>query len=225
MEGVKSHTLVAAQLLEFLTGLSTVGTIADMDALPPLKREEAYLAQVDARPDVRAAEETWRVAQQEVAVAQAKFWPTVDVDGNYYFERAGVAKDIAWDATLTVDVPLFQGGQAVGATKEAASQARQAKLAFQRTARTARLDVEDGYTKWRLAQDQTAAFEQALGAAERNYELQLEDFRHALVNNLEVLQALQELQDTTRDVIHARHETKRLYWQLLAAAGELRAVK
>ena len=220
-EVVKSDALLAAQLLEFLTGLPTAGTLADMDALPPLKSAEAYLAVADARPDVRADEEAWRVAQKAVGVAQAKFWPTVDAEGNYYVDRAGVSQDITWDAKLTVDVPLFQGGEAVGAAKEAASKAQQARWAFQRAARTARLDIQDGYTKLRQTEDQTTALERALEAAERNYDLQLEDFRHNLVNNLDVLQALQDVQDTKREVIHAHHERKRLYWQLRADAGAL----
>ena len=121
---------------------------------------------------------------------------------------------------LKVDVPLFQGGKTVGAVKSAASRARQAKLRFERAAREAALDIRNAYAKLKTTMDRTLALEQALAAAEDNYRLQVEDYRLNLVSNLDVLQALQELQDARRDVISARHEANRLYWQLRVASGE-----
>ena len=65
----------------------------------------------------------------------------------------------------------------------------------------------------------SSAVQKALDAADRNYRLQIEDYRLSLTNNLEVLQALQSLEDARRDYIVALHESKRLYWQLRAATG------
>ena len=220
MELIRSDEVVSRQLLEFLTGLDRVDAITDPDpSLPPLEDEEASIAATAARPDVRAAEDVWRVAEKEVAIARAKFWPSVSAEGNYYIERAGAAEDVTWDATLKVDVPLFQGGQAVGATREAAARARQAKLRLTEQQRRAALDAKDSYTRLKAAQARTRALEKALQASEESYRLQVEDYRLNLVNNLEVLEALQLLQDARRDFIHATHEAKRLYWQLRVATG------
>ena len=46
------------------------------------------------------------------------------------------------------------------------------------------------------------------------------DYKLSLVNNLDVLAAINTLENTRRDFIHALYETKRLYWQLLVATGE-----
>jgi len=40
------------------------------------------------------------------------------------------------------------------------------------------------------------------------------------VNNLDVLAAIQTLQDAQRNHIHALYEAKRLYWQLRVSVGE-----
>ena len=210
----------ARQLLEFLTGLSEVGPLHDTEppitSVDPLERDAAL---ADARPDVRAAEEAWHVSQRAVVIAQAKFWPTVDAEANYYTKRSGAAADVTWDAVLTVDVPLFQGGSAVGAFREAQAHAREAKLAYERTRREAILEIEDLHAKLQAAIASQTALKMALDAAEESFRLQTEDYRLNLVNNLEVLQALQALQDVRREFAHASGETKRLYWQLRAATG------
>ena len=223
MELVRNQETTARQLLEFLTGLPRVDAVVDpAPALPPLATEEAYLQQADARPDVRAAEEAWRVTKAGVGVARAGFWPTLDLENNYYTKRVGNARDIDWDVLLTVDVPLFQGGKTVGAVHEASSLSRQSKLRFDETKRKATLDIRDTYATLRGTIDQHLALERALAAAEENYRLEVQDYRLNLVNNLEVLQALEALQEARRDVIHTTYDAKRKYGQLLAATGAAR---
>lgn len=221
IERVRSQEITARQLLEFLTGLSSIGTIADSEpSLPPLTPEEDYVAKTSARPDVKASEEAWRVAEKQTAISQAKLFPTVGLEGNYYTKRVGVSQDVDWDVLLKVDVPIFQGGQTVGAIRESASRARQAKLRFEQVQRQATLDIRDTYAELQAAVARLDALEKALDAAEENYRLQVEDYRLNLVSNLDVLQTLQALQDATRDVTHARSEAERLYWQLRVATGE-----
>ena len=221
MELVRSQESVARELLEFLTGLDHIEAVADSDAsLPALEGIETYLAKADQRSDVRAAKEAWRVAEQEVAIARAKFFPTLGLEGNYYVERAGVAEDVKWDAALKVDVPILQGGQSVGATKEAAAREREARLRFGERTRSAGLEIHNAYTKLQAALARTAALEKALKASEESYRLQVEDYRLNLVNNLDVLRELQALQDARRDFIHATYDAKRLSWQLRVAVGE-----
>ncbi|HLD78383.1 MAG TPA: TolC family protein, partial [archaeon] len=188
MELAQSQETTARQLLEFLTGRSPINEIQEVEtSLPVLETEEASVAKASSRPDVRAAEEAWRVAKNELRIAQAKFWPTVNLDSNVYTKLAGVAQDVDWDALLTVDVPLFQGGEAVGTTREGASLARQAKLEREEILRQAELDIRDAYTEFNAAMSRTQALAKAFAAAEENWTLQEADYRMNLVNNLDVL--------------------------------------
>ena len=222
MELVRGRETTAAHLLEFLTGLPQIGPLADPDEMVlALAPEDDYVSKGLVRPDVHAAEEAWRVAQKEVRVAQAGFWPTVDAEGNYYVDRAGAAQDVTWDATLTVEVPLFEGGKNLGAVREAGAHEREMRLTFERTRREAVLDVHDACAKLQAELTRRAALQRALEAAEENYRLQTEDYRRSLVNNLDVLQALATLQDSRRDVIESIYEVKRLYEQLRAATGDV----
>jgi outer membrane protein len=222
LELVRSREATAVHLLEFLTGLPVIGELADLDHMVlALSLEGDYVTKADGRPDVLAAHEAWHVARQEVRVAQAGFWPTVDAEGNYYVERAGAAEDVTWDATLTVDVPLFQGGRTLGAVREARAGEREAKLTLELARREAMLDIRDVYAKLQAELARRGALQRALDAAEENYRLQAEDYRRSLVNNLDVLQALETLQDSRRDLLASAYEVKRLYEQLCAATGEV----
>jgi outer membrane protein TolC len=61
----------------------------------------------------------------------------------------------------------------------------------------------------------------ALESAELSYHLQNQDYKLNVVNNLDVLTSIQNLEDVRRSYIHTSYESKRFYWQLLAAAGEI----
>ncbi len=221
VELAQSDETVARELLEYLIGRPLAEPVAGMDpAFPTLEPEAAYVSRTQARPDVLAAQEAWQVQKKEVTVARADLLPEVDLESNYYTKRVGASAGVDWDVLLMVDVPIFQGGQAYGAMKEAQSEARQAELTFQQTARAAASEIRQTYAQLGSAVDRTEALRQALAAAEENYRLQQEDYRLSLVNNLDVLTALEQLQDARRQWITARYETWRLYYQLRAATGQ-----
>ena len=220
-ERSQSRAAVAEQLLEFLTGLNAVGELADPGPnLPAADPEEQLLAKSQDRPDVKASEQGVDIAQQQVRVAKAKFFPTVNAEGNYYVDRAGAAEDVKWDASLKVFVPIFQGGAATGATEEASSVLRQTEILLRQNRRRAAQDVRSAYTEYGSALAQTRALIKALEATEESTQYQAKEYRLNLVNNLEVLAGLQTLQNARREVIHALYEARRLYWKLKVSAGE-----
>ena len=221
MAQVRGQETTARQLLEFLTGLPQIDAVIDVDPLPSaLDQEAAYVAKTGVRPDVHIAEEALQIARQQARIARSRFYPTVSAESNYYTKRVGASAGVDWDALLKVDVPLFQGGQVVGAVKEASSQVRVAKLSLAEVRRKAALEIRDAYRQLEAALTRSALLTRALAAIEKTYELEVEDYRVHLVNHLEVLQALQALQDARRRLIEAHMEAKRLSWRLRAAIGQ-----
>ncbi len=211
-EQAQTGETVAAQLLQFLTGLDAVGELADPGAaLPAAGAQEDLLVAADSRPDVLAADRSVEISRQQLRVARAKFFPTVTTEGNYFLERSGAAKEVSWDASLKVDVPIFQGGNAVGATREAQSRARQAELRLRQARRSSAQEIRDAHAEYDGALARVRALTRALEATEENYQLQVEEYRRSLVSNLEVLSVLQTLQDARRELIAALYEAHRLY--------------
>ncbi len=220
-EDARSQEAIARQLLEFLTGLEPIPALTDAEATEPISPSlDDYLSKVDRRPNLQAAQEASLVAQKEVAIAKSGFWPDVDVEGNSYTKRRGAAEGVDWDILLKVTTPLFQGGETSGKVKEAQALANQAKLQFEKTQRDALRDIKEAYIKAQSAVAKCEALAKTLESAEKNYELQQKDYQRSLVSNLDVLQALQGLQDAKRDFLQVEYEAKRLYWHLKVAAGE-----
>lgn len=217
-----SQEEVARELLEFLTGVP-VKEITDSDMVMPsvLNPESEYLAKAPSRPDVLAANQAWNVNKEGVTVAKSGFLPQINLEGDYYGHRNSAPTDSRWDALLTLNVPIFEGTTTYGQVKEAKSRAKESQLLFQRAERIALQDIHDAYVFAQADLARTGILEMALKSAEANYELQLNDYKLSVVNNLDVLAAIQVLEDVRRSFIHVSYESKRFYWQLLVAAGEI----
>ena len=216
----KSLERIARELLEFLTGRPIDGLI-DTELDFTLKSEGEYLAKAVSRPDVMAADFAWKLDQQGVVVARSGFFPTVNLEYDRFTHRNTAPEDGQWQALLMIDVPIFEGTVTFGNVKEAVSIAKESELTFQRTKRIAVEETIDAYANVEANVVREKILKKALQSAELNYKLQSEDYKLSVVNNLDVLTAIQNLLDAQRSHIQAFYQAKRFYWQLLLAAGEI----
>jgi len=221
IELAKSQVELSRQLLEFLIGVSLEGVSDPKKEITVLEPEVDVAAKARLRPDVEAAFAFWGLAKKQVIVARSGFFPTVSFQNNYYPRRTTSPVESKWDAALTVDVPIFNGTQTFGDVKLANAKSREAELAYQRTLRLAVQDIRNAYTLVETSVAQLRELKKALQAAELNYFLQKEDYKLNLVNNLDVLQAIQTLQGTRRDHTAVFYDCQRRYWQLQVALGKL----
>ncbi len=220
LEGVRAQREVAGQLLEFLIGRS-VDQLVDGELSEERSSLEQLAAKIDRRADVVAARESFESFQNNVTAARSAFFPNVSLGANAYTKRSDTYEGNDWDATITVNVPIFNGTTDIGAYDQAKAQKNEADFRLSLVRRQALLDLKSAYTKWQAANRTLAAFMKALDASEKNYKLQVEDFKHSLVNNLDVLQALQDLESVRRDHVAAKSNAKRAYWNLKVATGDI----
>lgn len=220
---VRGTTAMARNLLEFLTGMEWQEQEMYDEALPdqPAQGLESYLEAVESRPDVEAARQAVKTAWQAVIVAQSEFWPELSIEHNQYERREGLSSNIDWDLLFKIDVPLLQGGEAIGKVKQAISQWKKEKLTFSKVRREAERDIKDSYEKWFSSQAEYRSLEEAVKAAEENFHLQKEEYTRNLVNNLDVLEALESLYQTRREAVRAYYQMKEDYWRLRIATGEI----
>jgi len=226
---VQSQMEVSRELLEFLTG-HTIEKVKDFNEEfmkeefmedVSLQDQDDYVKRADNRPDVLASKEALTAVQKKIAVARSGWWPSAGLNGDYYTKRVGNSGDVTWDFTFQVDVPIFDGGETLGQVQEAKAQANEAGLVLKQTQRNAVLEIQNATSRFQTALKRRNALKKALDSAERNYQLQKEDYQRSLVNNLDVLQALQDLQSVRRDFITASFDVKRMYWGLQVAVGEI----
>ena len=67
------------------------------------------------------------------------------------------------------------------------------KLSFTLARRQAELDIKQSYQIWLSAKETNALLMEAVRDAQKNYEIQSEEYTRSLVSNLDVLAALESL--------------------------------
>ncbi len=217
----KRDAIIARQDLEYYIGRAVEGPLVDPDTeMPEIKGMDYYLDKVDSRSDVMAANEAYVLADKNVVVAQSGLLPSAYLDGNYYTQRVGVQSGIDWDVLLSVNVPVFNGTETIGDIKVAAADRELAKYNFLKIKRLARLDIRKAYETYRSAKLEEAALNEAVAAKNKDYEFQVEEYKHNLVSNLDVLTSLKDYQDLVRELNAAHYAAKIKYWQLKVAVGE-----
>ncbi|MCR4302344.1 MAG: TolC family protein [Sulfuricaulis sp.] len=219
VEQLQAQLSTAREAFAFLSGLPAGAPLHDSEVLPTnLDTLETYLARLELRPDVKAAQQRLTAAQENISVARGAYRPSLDLNANRYLERKGNLEDVDWDVQLALTIPLYAGGSLQSRVREAVSQSTQAELGASQVRRLAEQEIRSAYRSVAFDRTQIEALEGATEAARKNYEVQRRDYSLGLVTNLEVLQALTAFQENQRALDRARYTAKLNYLKLEAAA-------
>lgn len=218
LEVVYTQLEVSGYLLEFLIGKRPQQLI-DEDLFDEIKLEDALLLMKE-RADITAAKEAVKVYEQQIVSARSALFPTMSLNANQYTKRDGSNDGNDWDISFVVNVPIFNGLNDYGAVQQAKSQKTQMELRFQQAMRMAYQQVQSAYVRYRSYTKRLELLTLAVKASEENYRLQKEDYERNLVNQLEVLQALEDLSTIERTWIVSKADARRSFWLLKVAMGE-----
>jgi len=195
----------ARETFRFASGIDTPVTLKEPSAEVPEKLAplEDWLARVPARPDLQSRQALVESSDESITVARAGHFPSLDLGANYYFRRAGILADSKWDVTLNLVFPLFQGGVIQAGVREAYERRKEQELLLASQKRRAETEIRSLHQEVRGHLQQYNALRRALELVERNYQQQEKDYRFGLTTHLEVIQALNNLQETRR--LHDRN--------------------
>jgi outer membrane protein len=222
LEATRGQIVTSREFLGFLVGASVTQKLVDEFKTPErLAPVTTYVATLEGRPDIGASAESVRLAQGKLDFEKGALYPTLDFVGNYYPYRVGFLKDINWDLTFTLNIPIFQGGLTRGRIREAAVQLNQAQLSDSESNRQGELEVRQAYESLKSALAQQAALQRSESKANESFQVQQNEYRLGLVNNLDVLQALRTLQEQKLEALQEYYDAKLQYLNLLVAAGQL----
>ncbi len=217
----RSAAKAARNLLEFYTGADLTGRrLAEITSIAVPGELAEHLPKADRRRDVLAAKEAAKFASSGITNAQAGFFPSASVDGNYFTRRAGYNEGNDWDVTLKLSVPIFDAGETIADVKEAWTLRKVADLRLRQARKTAELEIRNAFEDYRSAIAEREALASAAGASRDNYDLLTKEYSYSLVNNLEVLDALRRYEDIERRRNISEYETQRAYARFRAATGE-----
>ncbi|HKY64235.1 MAG TPA: TolC family protein [bacterium] len=208
LERLRGTRQIAYDSLAFLTGLSPQPPIAyDNPPVRDLKPLEYYMTKVDNRFDVEAARDASQIARGEIKIRQGDLLPQADVVANYYPYRAGFQRDIKWDATFNVGIPVFNW-ETVGFIREAKVRAKQSELQEELTRRTASTEIQKSYDGYVSSVNQYKKFVNASSKARQSYDLQSKDFTDALITTIDLLQS----QETWLEALRQRNTAEAQAW-------------
>ena len=146
------------------------------------------------RPDIAAAERAVAAANAQIGIQRAAYFPSLSLGASLGSGGSGVAdlfkaSNLVWSLGLSVAQTVFDAG-ATAARVDAAQAARDARVAnYRQTVLTAFQGVEDQLTVLRTLQEQEPLRREALSAAERTAQQQLNRYREGQVGYSEVVVA------------------------------------
>jgi len=220
VEQLRGQLHVARQAFAFLSGLDAQTALQDSLSLPEqLEPLSAYLAGIQDRPDIHAAQQRLVAASEGIAIARGEHYPSLDLNANYYLDRPGYLADSKWDVQLLLTVPLYAGGSIQSKVREAGAQRNQAELTQSQVLRQADQDVRAYYQSVESNLSQLQALSTATKMSRQSYAAQLRDYKLGLVTNLDVLTSLTTYQQNQRSLDRTRLTAKSNYLLLLVAAA------
>lgn len=221
-EIAKTRRLLALsrEVMTFLAGVENLTLSEDQWEWDSQGIVSSFLEGVQTRPDVAAKENQELAAKENIKVERADLFPDVSLEGNSFQKRTGSKKNVDWDVLLTIDLPIFKGKE-WGDIKESQSLYEQARLETELARRQAESEVRSAYRQFQISLVEQRALKEALSAERQNYELQKKDYEFRLISQTALLSSLRDLQEIQRQLNNVEFETKRQFWNLKVASGQV----
>jgi NodT family efflux transporter outer membrane factor (OMF) lipoprotein len=187
------------------------------------------------RPDIRQAEAQLHSATADIGVAQADFYPKVSLSGSASLQSLQL-KDLGdWAARTysvgpSITVPIFEGGRLRRTVELRQARQQEAAIGYRRTVLQAFTEVDNALLAYgheqrrreRLVRQVDIA-RRALSLAQNSFRQGISDFLQVLTAQRTVLQAQQQLAESTTNVstnLVALYKALGGGWQDLYPEGE-----
>jgi outer membrane protein len=211
----------------FITGLpeNTV-VINDVNLEQPILQLPDALGAIDRRPEITSQKLAIEAAEEGVNIAKGGHLPTLDITGDYYFNRPnGIDQGVNWDFQLNLVIPIFAGGVIQSQVRAAASQERQAELTLDTNHRQVNQSIKTIYDSAIQDREQVKALVLAKEVSFKNYQAQEHDYKLGLVTNIDVLTALTTFAQSEQALDTARFTAQYDYSRLIVETGQLPTLK
>lgn len=181
-------------LLTGQPGLKIASGHLEQLPLPPTPPAGLPSTLLEARPDVRQAEEKLIAANARIGVAKAAYFPTISLTGLYGGESMALSNLFTnnatiWSAALGLSMPIFDAGR-TGARVDQATAAQKESLAnYRKTMQSAFKEVNDALVNLKEYADIESANTAQLNAARRALELSQARYEAGYAGFMEVLDA------------------------------------
>ena len=208
---VRQRAVVEHQLA-VLTGVLDLklaeGDIKNLP-IPPVPPAGLPSSLLEARPDVRQAEQDMIAANAKIGVAKAALFPTISLTANYGGESAelgDILKSAAriWTGGLSLNLPIFDSGRLNARVDQATAQQKQALASYEGSVQTAFREVNDALVTVRQSAEREAALQTSETAAKKALEIADNRYKSGYSAYLDVLDSQRVYNDTALAFIQSR---------------------
>jgi outer membrane protein len=217
---------IARRRLERLTHRA-VGPIGDLGKFEPRGPEPDRVepwrqAAVDHQPLLMQARRRLAAAREQIRFERRARWPDVDLNAGYGYNKGlFLPSTERWQARVGLELkfPLYEGGAIAARVRRAEAQAEASHHRLQDLQDQVTLATENAFLLLQNSVSQLAAAAQARDSARLSLEATREGFRLGTRTIVDLLAAIQALEDAERSFYQARYTQVTARARLKAAAG------
>lgn len=222
----RQRAIIEHQLAVLTGDLSLKIAAGDIKTLPmpPVPPVGLPSSLLEARPDVRQAEQNLVAANARIGVAKAALFPTISLTAGL----GGESKDLGyvlkssariWNGGLSLNLPIFDSGRLSSKVDQATAQQRQLLAAYESAVQHAFEEVNDALVNVRQNTEREAALNASQASASKALEVANNRYKSGYTGYLEVLDAQRVFNDASLAYVQSRQARLTSTVELFKAMG------
>jgi outer membrane protein, multidrug efflux system len=226
LELKRQRALSEHQLGLLITDLGLKIPAGDLMAMPQPLTPPTGLpsALMEARPDVRQAEQAMIAANANIGVARAAFYPSIALTTTYGGESIALNNLLksparVWSLGLDINLPIFNGGRLKAREDQATAQQKQTLASYQNTLQTAFTEVSDALVNTSQYREQEALAQSKEKTTANILTVAQNRYQAGYTSYLEVLDAQRNHNEATQAMVQSRQNTLIATVDLFKALG------
>lgn len=226
LELKRQRALSEHQLGLLTTDLGLKIPAGDLMAMPQPLTPPTGLpsALMEARPDVRQAEQAMIAANANIGVARAAFYPSIALTTTYGGESIALNNLLksparVWSLGLDINLPIFNGGRLKAREEQATAQQKQTLASYQNTLQTAFTEVSDALVNTSQYREQEALAQSKEKTTANILTVAQNRYQAGYTSYLEVLDAQRNHNEATQAMVQSRQNTLIATVDLFKALG------
>jgi multidrug efflux system outer membrane protein len=185
-------------LLTGQPGLKVASAGLEQLPLPPTPPTGLPSALLEARPDVRQAEEKLIAANARIGVAKAAYFPSIGLTGVYGSESMALSSLFTgpagiWSAAIGLTMPIFDAGRTEARVDQATALQQENLANYRKTVQTAFREVSDAIVNLHEFANEEAAFAAQMAASKRALDLAQKRYASGYSGFIDVLETQRSL--------------------------------
>ena len=220
----RSTAAVAAATLENEIGSPLPDRSAPLETprealLSGLSLESATAEALQERPDVQAGEDRILSAGESLRQAAKGLSPSLYASGGWGFSDGGTGWEDEWTASLTLSVPLYDGGATAARTESSRADLAITKSDQDKLRNSVALEVEQAFLELGTASVQVKTATVSLRQARENLDLARGRYRVGVGTSLEVTDAAEKYSSARKSLVQANYDLQVASAALAKALG------